>query len=220
MTSAPSIVHIAIVAGPNLSVLLGGHFSTRPEWVFHVAPSLEHLTGVETPSPDLVIVDGDICADACPEALAWIRAFARPVILIGGGDPQTLGNVFAIIPRPFRLAELFDCIQRALSRPYLSRCLPPPGLRLTEKEAAIFACLAAASGGMVARAQLLSEVWGYGPGVSTRTLETHIGRLRRKLAAHPAAGWRVLTAAGGYRLVDSGGGAAEKSGEGSLNPLG
>ena len=67
------------------------------------------------------------------------------MILIGGGDPQTLGNVFAIIPRPFRLAELFDCIQRALSRPYLSRCLPPPGLRLTEKEAAIFACLAAAA---------------------------------------------------------------------------
>ena len=59
MTSAPSIVHIAIVAGPNLSVLLGGHFSTRPEWVFHVAPSLEHLTGVETPSPDLVIVDAN-----------------------------------------------------------------------------------------------------------------------------------------------------------------
>jgi len=177
------------------------------------------LTGVETPSPDLVIVDGDICADACPEALAWIRAFARPVILIGGGDPQTLGNVFAILPRPFRLAELFDCIQRALSRPYLSRCLPPPGLRLTEKEAAIFACLAAASGGMVARAQLLSEVLGYGPGVSTRTLETHIGRLRRKIAAADVR-WRLVAATGGYRLVDSAATAPENSGDRDGNPLG
>lgn len=220
MTPAPSIAHIAVVAAPSLTAVLAGHFSARPDWRCCAASSLESLAGPETP-PDLLILDAEACLDASPEALAWLRGFTGPVILIGGCDTASPAPVVAHVPRPFRLAELFDDVQKALTRPSLSPLTVTPScLRLTEKEAAIFVRLAAASGGMVARAQLLSEVWGYGPGVSTRTLETHIGRLRRKLAAHPAAGWRVLTAAGGYRLVDSGGGAAEKSGEGSLNPLG
>lgn len=220
MTPAPTIVRIAMVAAPSLTSVLAGHFSARPDWRCCAAPSLESLAGLET-QPDLLILEAEAYRDASPEALTWLRGYDRPVILIGGCYTAPPASVVAHVSRPFRLAELFDDVQKALIRTPLSPLpLATARLRLTEKEAAIFARLAAASGGMVARAQLLSEVWGYGPGVSTRTLETHIGRLRRKLAAHPAAGWRVLTIAGGYRLVDSAGAAVEKSGDDARNPLG
>jgi len=219
MTSAPSIVHIAMIAAPSLTTVVVGHFSTRPDWRCSAAPSLESLIGSETP-PDLLILDAEACPSASLEALAWLGGFGGPMILIGGCDAAPPASVVAHVPRPFRLAELFDAVQRTLTRPLLPPvAVAPASLRLTEKEAAIFARLAAANGGVVARTRLLSEVWGYGPGVSTRTLETHIGRLRRKLAA-AGSGWRVLTAAGGYRLVDRVGHVDEKSGDGARNPIG
>lgn len=70
---------------------------------------------------------------------------------------------------------------------------------LTEKEAAILACLRAA-GRTVARTALLSGVWGYDGRVTTHTLETHIHRLRRKIESDPRRPSLLLTDSGGYRL--------------------
>ncbi|WP_299442587.1 winged helix-turn-helix domain-containing protein [uncultured Rhodospira sp.] len=70
---------------------------------------------------------------------------------------------------------------------------------LTEKEAAILACLRAADG-PVARDVLLARVWGYGDGVSTHTLETHIHRLRRKIEPDPRQPSLLRTDDGGYSL--------------------
>lgn len=53
---------------------------------------------------------------------------------------------------------------------------------LTEKEAAILLLLATQQRPWN-REDLLREVWGYRPELDTHTLETHIYRLRRKLAA-------------------------------------
>jgi two-component system phosphate regulon response regulator PhoB len=49
------------------------------------------------------------------------------------------------------------------------------------------------------RRELLTEVWGYHPEVSSRTLDTHVKRLRQKLAE---AGAHIHTVRGvGYRIV-------------------
>jgi len=49
------------------------------------------------------------------------------------------------------------------------------------------------------RRELLTEVWGYHPEVSSRTLDTHVKRLRQKLAD---AGAHIHTVRGvGYRIV-------------------
>lgn len=73
-------------------------------------------------------------------------------------------------------------------------------IRLTEKEAAILKYLYRA-GAVVGREVLLHEVWGYGPGLTTHTLETHIYRLRQKIEADPANARILLTEPGGYRLA-------------------
>ena len=51
---------------------------------------------------------------------------------------------------------------------------------------------------MQSRDALLERVWGYQPGIETRTVDTHIKRLREKLGA---ASNQVETVRGvGYRL--------------------
>jgi DNA-binding response OmpR family regulator len=53
------------------------------------------------------------------------------------------------------------------------------------------------------RTDLMREVWGYADDVTSRTLDTHIGDLRRRLERDPAEPvlietvWRV-----GYRMTD------------------
>jgi hypothetical protein len=74
-------------------------------------------------------------------------------------------------------------------------------VRLTDKEAALLAALAATNGAPVSRETLLEEVWGYGANVTTHTLETHIYRLRQKLGGDEAAAALLSQSDEGYRLV-------------------
>ena len=52
----------------------------------------------------------------------------------------------------------------------------------------------------MSRDELLREVWGYSEAAATRTLETHVWRLRRKLKAGPGDGGLLRTGPGGWRL--------------------
>lgn len=69
---------------------------------------------------------------------------------------------------------------------------------LTEKETAILLLLAESELPW-SREDLLREIWGYDASIDTHTLETHIYRLRRKLAAL-AGGGDILTTPTGYQL--------------------
>jgi DNA-binding response OmpR family regulator len=58
-------------------------------------------------------------------------------------------------------------------------------------------------GAVVSRQELMREVWGYADVVISRTVDTHIAELRRKLEADPAAPRHILTARKvGYRLKE------------------
>ncbi len=58
-------------------------------------------------------------------------------------------------------------------------------------------------GEIVTRDQLLVEIWGESPeGILTRTVDTHIARLRKKIEPHPDQPQYILTLPGaGYRMV-------------------
>ena len=72
---------------------------------------------------------------------------------------------------------------------------------LTEKESELLHYLYARSGQVIAREQLLEEVWRYDPSADTHTLETHIYRLRHKLQGCFAPGKGVTTQGQGYALL-------------------
>lgn len=73
-------------------------------------------------------------------------------------------------------------------------------IRLTDKEFDIILFLFQSSPQKIARDQLLHRIWGYGEGIETHTLETHIYRLRQKVESNPAQPDFLKTDDDGYYL--------------------
>ncbi|HEX6307270.1 MAG TPA: response regulator transcription factor [Longimicrobiales bacterium] len=72
---------------------------------------------------------------------------------------------------------------------------------LTDKEFALLLALARRQGALATRHELLLEVWGHRGAVSSRTVDTHVAELRRKLEEEPATPRHILTVRKrGYRL--------------------
>ncbi|HEY6760801.1 MAG TPA: response regulator transcription factor [Baekduia sp.] len=74
-------------------------------------------------------------------------------------------------------------------------------VRLTATEFALLRVLAASPTSVCTKADLLKAVWGYQGRSSTRTLDSHICRLRKKLQAYDTRFVRNTWGIG-YRLVD------------------
>ena len=74
-------------------------------------------------------------------------------------------------------------------------------VKLTEKEFKLVQFLFKNVGRLVSRDHILSAVWGYDLGLNTRTVDTHISRIRKKLDLVPENGWRLSSIYHqGYRL--------------------
>lgn len=79
-------------------------------------------------------------------------------------------------PQPFYLDEhLFVDLLRELAT------LASQILALTRREYCLLVPLLQHAGEVVTRATLLRQVWGHVPDMRARTVNVHIGRLRRKL---------------------------------------
>jgi DNA-binding response OmpR family regulator len=74
-------------------------------------------------------------------------------------------------------------------------------LNLTRMEYELLAHLAADPGRVYSKQDLLRSIWGYKSTCTTRTLDSHASRLRRKLAAIDGRSWIVNVRAVGYRLI-------------------
>jgi DNA-binding response OmpR family regulator len=74
-------------------------------------------------------------------------------------------------------------------------------LQLRRLEYELLAALASAPDRVFPKQELLHCVWGYRPGCTTRTLDSHASRLRRKLMAHDSRHWIVNVRGVGYRLM-------------------
>ncbi len=73
-------------------------------------------------------------------------------------------------------------------------------IKLTEKEVSIIQYLYKIRGRIVSKNELLQEVWGYRPDVTTHTIETHIYRLRQKVEKDEPDAQLIITEEGGYIL--------------------
>jgi DNA-binding response OmpR family regulator len=177
---------------------------------------------------DAALPDGDGHA-VCARLRA--NGMSMPVILMNGVNPNGSSRPDAIddtitIAKPFRLSELMARLRTKLAARAATDAPTGPAatirigpyafsledkslrcdsenqrIKLTEKEAAILAFLHAVGDRAVGRKELLREVWGYHPAVTTHTLETHIYRLRRKIERDPSNACLLITEAGGYRLA-------------------
>lgn len=72
---------------------------------------------------------------------------------------------------------------------------------LSAREFQLFRYFAERPGQLIGRDELQREVWGYGPGISTRTVDVHIGWLRQKLESDPKQPQLFVTRIGlGYQF--------------------
>jgi DNA-binding response OmpR family regulator len=152
-----------------------------------------------------------------------------PVILItarGAEDDRVeglRGGADDYVVKPFSARELLARVEavlrRAPQRPAAIRGVVSDGIKvdlerrearladetavpLSEKEAELITYLAVHPDRAISRDELLQRVWGLDPrGVTTRTIDMHIARLREKLGDDPNAPSFVTTVRGkGYML--------------------
>ena len=115
------------------------------------------------------------------ELLARIEAVARRVN--PGGLPVLRVGAYTI-----------DITRHALS-------IDGAAVSLTQKEFDLSVYLFQNPGKLLSRDHLLNKVWGINTDVDTRTLDTHVGRLRRKLRLDGSLGWKLSPIYGyGYRF--------------------
>jgi DNA-binding response OmpR family regulator len=129
------------------------------------------------------------------------------------------------VTKPFGIMELLarvDALLRRATNGRGSRAPAPPAIvfadvridpatrtatrggadvALRPREFDLLLALARRQGRVAGRAELLREVWGYDDSVLSRTVDTHISELRRKLERDPADPQHILTVLkSGYRL--------------------
>lgn len=169
---------------------------------------------------NLLIIAWHVADGSGAEVLAWVRdrlAPTLPVLVLANGaypaqiDAGLAGGANDYQLLPLRLGELRARVQTLLRRAYpqqqalphivfgayafevVSGCLMHCGvaIAMTRKEFDLALLLFQHLGQPLSRATILEVVWGREIDVPSRTMDTHISRIRNKLALRPENGFRL-----------------------------
>jgi DNA-binding response OmpR family regulator len=181
--------------------------------------------------PDLVVLDLMLPGLDGRDVLGTLRAegFRMPILVLTAlaaeSDKVRGFDIGAddYVTKPFGLHELLARVRALLRRPptfdgtrpglhrvgnividTATRRVLRRGrvLALRPKEYELLLALARRSGAVATRAELMMEVWGYAADAVSRTLDTHIAMLRRKLELDASRPRHLLTVRGsGHRLA-------------------
>lgn len=182
--------------------------------------------------PDVVLLDLMLPEMDGYQVLRTIRSDGNrvPVVILSArGEEADKVRGFRLdadqyVTKPFSIVELMERISSLLRRTagdgqkaaranavfgdivvdFATRTVKRAGeaCALTPKAYELLLALIRRDGAVAGRHELLKEVWGYGAFVMTRTVDTHIAELRRKLEANPAEPRHIVTVwKVGYRLA-------------------
>jgi DNA-binding response OmpR family regulator len=196
------------------------------------ADGLAGLDLATTRSYELLLLDLALPGKGGVEILREVRAVrpTQPVIILsarGEEEDRVAGlrlGADDYVVKPFSVKELLARVEavlrRSAERPRDIREIPLPGLiadlaryelryddgrraELSEKEADLLRYLAANPGRAISRDELLERVWQINPrGLTTRTIDMHVTRLREKLHDNSNNPQIVLTVRGkGYMFA-------------------
>lgn len=184
-------------------------------------------------SYDLLILDWLVPDMNGLEVLQWVREnvdWHIPVLFITQRDAEEdvvqalQGGADDYMAKPVKRAEMLARIQSIARRsqtsnvktdslefhPYTlhrstrSVTLDGEPVEVTQKEFELTLFLFKNVGRILSRGYILETVWGQSAELNTRTVDTHISRLRRKLDINVDKGWRLSSIyQHGYRLERS-----------------
>ena len=215
----------------DLAALLVHNLELEGLDVRAVGDGREVLDLVRAWVPDLLILDLMLPGLDGFEVLRGVRGHTHdlPVLILSArGEEQDKIRGFRLdadqyVTKPFSLVELLERVHALLRRgargsanghsalvsfgdiaiDETSRTVRRGGTLVTlpPKAFDLLLALARRDGRVASRMELLREVWGYGPLVLSRTVDSHVAELRRKLEADPANPRHIITVfKTGYRL--------------------
>jgi len=197
--------------------------------VIHFSNGREFTSALRKESFDLYILDWVMPDLDGEQILSWLTEQSEhdtPVIFVTQRDSEEdiakILNMGAddYITKPVRQKELLARITAVARRSQLTPQkeimeFPPYRInlgshsltkndelvKLTQKEFELVAFLFKNLGRLLSRGHILSSVWGHGSEFTTRTVDTHVSRIRKKLELIPENGWRLSAIYHqGYRL--------------------
>jgi DNA-binding response OmpR family regulator len=178
--------------------------------------------------PDLLFLDIRMPDLSGFDVLARLPAHQQPAVIFVTAFEEYAARAFAVhafdyLLKPFDDERVVEAVTRAgaflewlrrgaartpdhfgdvrvdLEKHLVYRAGEPVALR--PKELALLLALLDARGRVVTRLELLREVWGYADEAQTRTVDTHVARLRQRLEADPSHPLYIVTVRSlGYRL--------------------
>jgi DNA-binding response OmpR family regulator len=228
----PAMAKILIVEDENdLARALAINLRREGHEVVHVARGDAAVAATLREAPDLVLLDvmlpGMTGLDVCRALRA--RRIETPIVMLTA-RAEEVDRVVGLeigaddyVTKPFGLRELVARINVRLRRDS-ARVPARQGratfgaievdfdghrvsrrgrdVELSAKEFDLLRALIEGQGRVVTRQHLLREVWGYDQAPNSRTIDTHVLKLRQKLEDDPAAPRFLLSVYGeGYRWV-------------------
>lgn len=215
---------------PNMVVGLRDNFEFEGYEVITARDGVEGLQLALEESPDLVVLDVMMPRMSGLEVCKQLRAqrASIPIIMLTARG-QEVDKVVGLelgaddyVTKPFSIRELLARVKAVLRRTSvlpkeldqhtfgdvevdLRRCRvvrSGKALDVSSKEFELLKYFICHAGETLSRHQLLEDVWGYEHYPTTRTVDTHLVRLRQKLEPNPEQPQYFLTVHGtGYRFV-------------------
>lgn len=224
-------MNIALVEDDPIQYRVLGHWLENAGYDYRCYSSGEQFTSsLEHERPQLILLDWELPGISGLELLKQLRTeigHSMPVMFITGRDEEA-DIVQALktgaddyLLKPLRRQELLARIEVLARRS--AQYQPVDGVRqigqftidmgsrqlhrngdtidLTQKEFSLAIHLLDNISKLHSREELLRKIWGHTNNLNTRTVDTHISRVRKKLALIPDQGWNLSAVyQHGYRL--------------------
>lgn len=188
----------------------------------------DFLAALKTEKFDLLLIDMSLPDGTGDEALTWVRdnlGWSIPIIVVTARDAEAdvvstlrLGADDYVVkpPKYFELVARIEVMGRRnkvaqqqvlklgvyeIHQENREILLSGKSIELTQKEYEVACYLFQNPGRLLSRVHLLEVIWGLQAEIDTRTVDTHVSRLRRKLNIYPENGWEIISVYGyGYRV--------------------